>query len=461
MTTRYLSEFVPQSLQQVQSSNHYQRFAMLLVMLLITSVLCLVFVPWQQSVTGLGEVTVFSPSERPQTVSAQMDGRIVRWFVNEGDTVKAGDPLVELAEIDNYFLDTDLLARLKGQRQALEAKRLAIGSGMGSTASQVGSLGQYAKVAVPAATQKIEQSRNKLKAAQQALETAQLNHARRQELFAQGLRSKRDFELAELDLAKAQAELGVAQRDVTVAELEQGKTTYEASAKIQESEAKLAKSQETLAELDKDLLKMDIEIANMGHRVSQRMVKAPIGGQVVRILALGEGQTVKESTSLAVVVPKTTDQAVALTIADFNAPLVAVGRPVRIQFSGWPALQFSGWPSISVGTFAGTVAVVDALDDGMNRYRVLVRPDWKRIKAGKDKPWPSPKYLRAGTQAHGWIMLDTVALGFELWRQFNGFPPSLKKAPADTYINSAKGGVTEETSSTKEGNKVYRTKQKV
>jgi multidrug resistance efflux pump len=455
------SQFVSASLQQVQSSNHYQRFALLLVTLLVISVLCLVFVPWQQSVTGLGEVTVFSPSERPQTVSAQMDGRIARWFVNEGDTVKAGDPLVELAEVSNYFLDTEMVSRLQRQRQALEAKRRAIGSGMGSTASQVGSLGQYAKVAVPAASQKIEQSRNKLKAAEQALEAAQLNHARRQELFSQGLRSKRDFELAELDLAKAQAELGVAQRDVTVAELEQGKTTYEASAKIQESQAKLAKSQETLAELDKDLLKMDIDIANMGLRVSQRMVKAPVSGQVVRILALGEGQTVKENTSLALVVPKTTDQAVALTIADFNAPLVSVGRPVRLQFSGWPALQFSGWPSISVGTFAGTVAVVDALDDGMNRYRVLVRPDWKRIKAGKDKPWPSNKYLRAGTQAHGWIMLDTVALGYELWRQFNGFPPSLKKAPTDAYGSGDKEASKEELSSTKESNKVYRTKQKV
>ena len=29
----------------------------------------------------------------------------------------------------------------------------------------------------------------------------------------------------------------------------------------------------------------------------------------------------------------------------------------------------------------------------------------------------------------GWIMLDVVSLGFELWRQFNGFAPALGAAP--------------------------------
>ncbi|MFN8615417.1 MAG: hypothetical protein U0003_05885 [Vampirovibrionales bacterium] len=204
---------------------------------------------------------------------------------------------------------------------------------------------------------------------------------------------------------------------------------------------------------------MDIDIANMQQRFSNYQ-GAGFWASGAH-LALGESQTVKQNTSLAVVVPQTKDQAVALTIADFNAPLVAVGRPVRLQFSGWPALQFSGWPSISAGTFAGTVAVVDALDDGMNRYRVLVRPDWKRIKANNDKPWPSPKYLRAGTQAHGWILLDTVPLGFELWRQFNGFPPSLKKPPADAYTmdEEAKDITVEEANKT--SSKAYRTKQKV
>ncbi|MES2461629.1 MAG: secretion protein HlyD, partial [Armatimonadota bacterium] len=109
--------------------------------------------------------------------------------------------------------------------------------------------------------------------------------------------------------------------------------------------------------------------------------------------------------------------------------LLAEGRTVRLQLAGWPALQFSGWPSVAVGTFAGKVSVIDAVDDGTARYRVIVRPDRERIASGKDQPWPPADTLRPGAEATGWILLDTVSLGFELWRQFNAFPPTVKRVP--------------------------------
>jgi len=31
--------------------------------------------------------------------------------------------------------------------------------------------------------------------------------------------------------------------------------------------------------------------------------------------------------------------------------------------------------------------------------------------------------IRLGANARGWILLDTVSLGFELWRLLNNFPP--------------------------------------
>jgi adhesin transport system membrane fusion protein len=33
--------------------------------------------------------------------------------------------------------------------------------------------------------------------------------------------------------------------------------------------------------------------------------------------------------------------------------------------------------------------------------------------------------MRHGLRAHGWVLLDRVPLGFELWRRFNAFPPRL------------------------------------
>jgi len=64
-----------------------------LILILILSV-SLVYVPWQQSVTGYGRVIVFSPMERPQSIEAQIPGRIRRWNVVEGQTVQAGEVIV-------------------------------------------------------------------------------------------------------------------------------------------------------------------------------------------------------------------------------------------------------------------------------------------------------------------------------------------------------------------------------
>ena len=59
---------------------------------------------------------------------------------------------------------------------------------------------------------------------------------------------------------------------------------------------------------------------------------------------------------------------------------------------------------------------MDAADNGKGKFRILVRPD-------PEEPWPDEKLLRQGGRANGWILLNQVSLGYEIWRQLNGFPP--------------------------------------
>jgi hypothetical protein len=101
-------------------------------------------------------------------------------------------------------------------------------------------------------------------------------------------------------------------------------------------------------------------------------------------------------------------------------PLVQEGAQVRLQFEGWPAVQFVGWPSVAVGTFGGKVNRVFPTDDGFGYFRVVVTPD-KHFAGEKD--WPDDRYLRQGVRANGWVLLRQVSLGYEIWRQLNGFPP--------------------------------------
>jgi hypothetical protein len=156
---------------------------------------------------------------------------------------------------------------------------------------------------------------------------------------------------------------------------------------------------------------------------------------VQRILAPQGGVVVKQGQELALIVPETANRAVELVVSGNDAPLLSVGRRVRLQFEGWPAVQFAGWPSVAVGTFGGTIGVIDpgAGEDG--RVRIIVFP-------GEGEEWPDARYLRQGVRVIGWILLDTVKLGWELWRQFNGFPASLRASSAPKLKESLadKGG---------------------
>ncbi|MFO0946254.1 MAG: hypothetical protein U1D30_09950 [Planctomycetota bacterium] len=130
-----------------------------------------------------------------------------------------------------------------------------------------------------------------------------------------------------------------------------------------------------------------------------------------------------------ILVPHTDEPAVGAVTDGIDAPLVNAVKDrasdkdgevrVRLQFEGWPAVQFAGWPSVAVGTFGGIVKLIDATDDGYGRFRILVVPD------PQDQPWPNAKYLRQGVRTNGWVLLNQVPLGWEIWRQLNGFPPAI------------------------------------
>jgi hypothetical protein len=161
---------------------------------------------------------------------------------------------------------------------------------------------------------------------------------------------------------------------------------------------------------------------------------------VLRVIARQSGELLKAGAPIAVIVPTSRKDVVELWVDGNDMPMVMPGHTVRLQFEGWPALQFSGWPSIAVGTFGGRVLLVDSTDNGKGRFRVLVEPD------AADDPWPSRRFLRQGVRANGWVMLNVVPIGFELWRQFNGFPPVI--ATDEPALPTGDGAGKEDSSGT-------------
>ena len=361
-----------------------------LVLFAIATVLALAFVPWRQVVAGSGGVTSFDPAARPQTVEALIDGRVARWGVQEGERVEAGEVIAELEDISSSFLDRDFVAR---QQQIRDAQIQAATLGV-----------QSARQATAQAEQSVLSARAALSNAEIELETARTRNARAEALAAEGLAATRDLESARLALQKAQRD-----RISAAASLESAERSLDAR-RIAEEEA-----QQKVAVATADY---DLDLGNARGRAENAVVRAPVAGTVVRIAQVGSGQTVKAGDELATVVPDTRDQAVELYVSDMDAALVEPGREVRLQFAGYPALMFSGAPGLSVGVFGGRVAVVDAVDDGTGRFRLLVVPD-------SASAWPDRTFLRQGSSATGWVLLGEVPLGYELWRRMNGLPPQI------------------------------------
>jgi multidrug efflux pump subunit AcrA (membrane-fusion protein) len=224
-------------------------------------------------------------------------------------------------------------------------------------------------------------AKSRLSAANTGLETSKKNLERQKILADKGLTSQRGYELAQLEIARFNQEVATATQE---------------------------------------LARIEVRIS----RQSSQTVTAPRDGVMQRIVAPEGSAFVKAGTPLAVIVPDTDDRAVQLYIDGNDLPLVQVGRHARLQFEGWPAVQFAGWPAVAKGTFGGTVAVIDPSDDGTGHFRIIIFPD-------DPKGWPEGFFLRQGTRVNGWVLLDTVKLGYEIWRKFNGFPKSMREMPKD------------------------------
>jgi biotin carboxyl carrier protein len=416
--------------------------ASLLVASFVLVAVVLYVTPWQQSAPGAGRVVAYAPDERRQNLEAPMEGRVLRWFVREGSVVKKGDPIVDLT--DN---DPDILMRLRTERDAIASRLDAARARARSLESRIDSLQDSRKSGIAASESRIRMATQRVVAAEQTvtlanatLKAAKLNIERQRLLAEQGLTSKRQLELTELEESRAQTEVERAKVTLAAARSEEialtsdrQKVGNDGSASINDAQAAQSAAEAEVANSSAELSRIEVRLA----RQSAQSVIAPRDGIVFRIIANGHsGEIVKAGDVLAVLVPDTIDRAVELWVSGNDMPLVNQGARARIQFEGWPALQFSGWPSVAVGTFGGRVSFVDATDNGAGLFRILIVPE-------EGTTWPAAIYLRQGVRTQGWVQLGRVKLGYELWRQFNGFPPSLPKEPESTKADAkadTKGG---------------------
>ena len=380
------------------------------VLLIILIILIIVlFLPWQQNIRGYGQITALNPQNRPQAVETVIAGRIEKWFVNEGDFLQKGDTIMRISEVKEKYFDPQLLVRLQAQIEAKEKSLLAKNDKAEALFRQVTVLEDAMKL-------KTEQAKAKLQAEKIRFQNAKNQFERNKTLYDAGNIPLTKFQQFEYKLQESQA-------DYVSAQLELDRIQAEYLDKINKAQSDLNATQAATFDAQSDILKARNEYANTQIRNDQYNILAPQSGYIVKAKKSGIGETVKEGDPICTIMPHTSDMAVEMFVRAMDVPLIGKGRKTRIQFDGWPALQFSGWPSASVGTFGGEVRVIDYVNSKPGEFRILVVPD------PNDEPWPDR--LRIGSGTKGWIMLDNVPVWYELWRNLNGFPPSLYEAPKE------------------------------
>ncbi|MEM8725326.1 MAG: HlyD family efflux transporter periplasmic adaptor subunit [Pseudomonadota bacterium] len=222
-----------------------------------------------------------------------------------------------------------------------------------------------------------QQIQIQLQTAQNALATAEIDQRRMSELFEAGLAARRDYEQAQI--------------------------------RIEEMRGRVAEAQANLTRADTRL-----------SRQSEQLLTAPRDGFIQSVNAGDAATFINAGDVLATFVPETSERVIEIFVDGRDVALVQYGAKARIQFEGWPAVQFSGWPSVAIGTFEGVVTAVDQSAQADGRFRVLIAED-----PDAEHPWPEERYARFGAAVQSWVMLETVPVGYEIWRQLNNFPPQV------------------------------------
>ena len=398
----------------------------------------ILFVPWTQNINTSGIVTTQFQEQRPQQINSIIPGKIIKWWVKEGDFVQKGDTIVELADTKDDYLDPRLIERTNDQLIAKKQKVDFYDSKITNIKGQIVAIEEGFKLKESAIRNKIQQlERNilidsaELSAAKIDLEVGTNQYNRAGKMLNDGIISLVDYERRTQSFNKAKAGFQEKQQkflntkqDVLIARIELNTLKQDVNDKLFKLKGDIANSNTEKSTVIAEVAKNENELSNYRIRGGQKWLVAPQTGQIIKAKKAGINEIVKEGEMIVEIVPNSFKYAVELFVKPMDLALINKGQDVRLQFDGYPAIVFSGWPNSSYGTFAGKISAIETNRNENGQFRVLIIPDMT------EKNWPSN--LKIGTGAQGFALLNDVPIWYELWRQLNGFPP-------DFYTLEVKG----------------------
>lgn len=420
------------TVKNLSNRPHYKILNRIIWTVSILAVIAL-FLPWTQNISGSGAVTTLKPNQRPQSIQSVISGRIEKWYVQEGDYVEKGDTIMFISEIKEDYMDPNLVANTKNQVNAKKQALQSYGSKVTTLSSQIQNIENERKLKLEQAQNKIRQGLLKIKSDSTDLEAVktqlkitntQFNRA--VQLNKEGLKPLTDVEEKRLKQQEVEAKiitqenkLLTSKNEFINAKVEVGRINAEYGEKIAKAQSDQFTALSNQFDTEAQVNKLENQYANYSIRNGMYYIKAVQSGYINRAIQAGIGETIKEGTPIATIMPSKYDIAVETFVNPVDLPLIKKGEKIRVWFDGWPTIVFSGWPDMSYGTFGGQIVAIENFISENGKFRVLIAPD------PNESPWP--KQLRVGSGAETIALLNTVPVWFEIWRTLNGFPPDYYK----------------------------------
>ena len=159
------------------------------------------FLPWTQNIKVMGNVTTLYQEQRPQQLNSPIPGKIIKWYVKNGDYVKKGDTILQLSEVKDDYFDPLLVKRTEQQVEAKKGVRDYYEAKVGATNSQLQALSTAKDLKLNQIDIKISQLKNKLAgeeaelaAAKNELKLSEDQYARQKKMYDEGLVSLTQFQ---------------------------------------------------------------------------------------------------------------------------------------------------------------------------------------------------------------------------------------------------------------------------
>ena len=413
-------------------------YGMLIILILV------LFLPWTQNIRAKGTITTLRQEQRPQELNTIIAGRVVKWYVKEGDFVKEGDTILQLGEVKVDYFDPQLLSRTQQQIDAKQQSIEGYKSKAGTAETQSSALlqGQYLKLQsldtkllqqqlkVASDSTDLIAVNNELNVYKRQIDAAKL-------MLDSGVISLVDFEKRRVNYQNGAAKqisgenkYSQSKQELIILRIEKNSVIQEYIDKISKAEGDKYSSISNAAASEADVAKLKSLYASYDARNQLYYIKAPQNGQVTKAKKAGLGEMLKEGEMIVEIVPTNIQYAVEMFIEPMDLPLINIGQKVRFVFDGFPAIVFSGWPTNSFGTFGGKVSAIETSISINGKFRVLVAED------PEDRKWPTQ--LKMGGGANGIALLKDVRIYYELWRNINGFPPDYYKQSERKELKKSK-----------------------